>query len=579
MNLKSRASLYFIIAAIIPLIASVVVLYFYLIGGLQRIENQNIVTAMDRVKAHFVSEGELLSQRISRALRAEDYSLLQTLLTKNRSGQIDQSKLIELTGQYQVLLKLDFLQIISPQGMVLASGTNPTDFNFQTDFDFFGKIISDGEVLGFSSYREDDKRYFSYINGQTLEYNDSIVAVIVGGIYIDNFYLQNLRLGYNTQTAALTGRLLLATSLSGEYLTALESELEKRSAADIASRIEINHTDYKPYFQKLNSLDEDLNYHFMLLYPPSYARQLTSQSLRIFGVVALTGIILAGLLGYAFAQRLSAPITELSQAAEKISEGKFDQKIIWFSNDEMGNLVDGFNHMYDRLRKSQQKLIQTEKLAAWNQMARKIAHEIKNPLTPIKISIEDLKRSYLRDEPNYKQILDQASETIITEIDKLKRIVDEFSSFAKLPTPDLKKVRVDRLISDSLGIYQNLIVAGQIMLDLDSNCGYVMADQGLFSQAVINIVKNALEAAPEGRIKISAMKINDQVNIVIRDQGPGIPEETLPQIFTPYFTTKQEGSGLGLVITQRIVFDHEGEISVNSDQTGTEFIIKLTAVD
>ena len=250
------------------------ILYFYLIGGLQRIENQNIITAMDRVRTHFVSEGELLSQRISRALRAEDYSLLQTLLTKNRNGQIDQSKLIELTGQYRVLLKLDFLEIISPQGMVLASGTNPTDFNFQTEFDFFPEIISEGEVLGFSSYRLDDKRFFSYISGQTLEYNDSLIAVIVGGIYIDNYYLQNLQLGYNIQTAVMTGRLLLATSFTNESLTELETELQNRSAADISSRIEINNADYKPYFQKLNSLDQDLDYHFMLLYPPSFARQL-----------------------------------------------------------------------------------------------------------------------------------------------------------------------------------------------------------------------------------------------------------------------------------------------------------------
>jgi signal transduction histidine kinase len=577
MNLKGKASLYFIIATSLPLIAMVVILYFYLIGGLQRIEIDNISVALTTVKSHFEKEGDNITQRVDRAMRADDYQMLQILMTRDRQGRIDQSKLIDLTGEYRKLLKLDFLEVISPASMILASGARPADFNRETDFRFIGDIIDQGRVLGFTNYNAGDKNHLSYASGQALLYEDSLIAVFVGGIFLDSYYLQNLNLPYNVQLAILAGKDLRASTMGPANESRLNEELGKRrSAEDLAKNYKLDDISYRSYFQQLYSLDENSYFQAMLLYPPSFARLLTAQSFKIYSVVALAGVLISGLLGYAFAQKLSGPIRELSRAADGISRGKFDHKIIWFSNDEMGTLVDGFNHMYDRLKRSQQRLIQAEKLAAWNQMARKIAHEIKNPLTPIKISIEDLRRSYHKDEKEYPLILENAADTIITEIDKLKRIVDEFSSFAKLPSPDLKKANPASLIEKSLKLYRNLIDEGKIIIKKADNLPDIKADQGLFSQALVNLVKNALEADPSGPIEISLSADSESVIITVRDHGQGIEDKLLPQIFTPYFTTKREGVGLGLVIAQRIVFDHEGEISVNSNtETGTEFTIKL----
>ena len=576
MNLKSKASIYFMLATGLPLLATVVILYFYLIGGLQRIEIDNISLAINAVKNHFEKEGEGLIQHVARAARADDHRLLQILLTRDRSGQIDQSKLIDITGEYQRLLKLDFLEIISPRSTILASGARPTDFNRPSDFAFIPDIIEKNSVLGFTMHNTGEKSLLSYTCGQTLFYEDSIIAVIVGGKYIDHYYLQNMQLPYDIQLAVLSGKNMTASTLDQEAQALLEDKLQKRDDTDIKDRFRLYGNVYKPYFQNLFSLDERSIYQVMLLYPPSYARLLTTQSLKIYAVVAIAGMIIAGLLGYAFAQRLSSPIKELSHAAERISKGEFERKIIWFSNDELGTLVDGFNHMYDRLQKSQQRLIQAEKLAAWNQMARKIAHEIKNPLTPIKISIEDLRRSYRKNEPDYNNILDNAADTITSEIDKLKRIIDEFSSFARLPAPVLKPINVDKLVKDSLRLYGNLIKEEKIVIETKNIKTNVNADQGLFSQALINLVKNALEADTRGPITISLSREEESIAISVKDRGPGIPEELRSQIFSPYFTTKEKGMGLGLVIAQRIIFDHGGEISVNSvEEIGTEFIIRL----
>ncbi len=533
MKLKGKVSLYFILATSLPLITAVFILYFYLVGGLKRIEVDSIHDALNSVKLHLENEGDNITQRVSRALRADDHKLLQILLTRDRNGQIDQSKLIDLTGEYQTLLKLDFLEVISPDGIVLASGIRPTDFNRPTEFDFIDRIIADGSIVGFNQYNLGETQNLSYLNGQPLKYGDSTVALVVGGIFVDNYYLRSMQLPYNVQSAVLSDRYLYASTLDPSSEQILNKELNDRVSDEFADLFKIESIEYKPYYQLLYSLQDNKRFQIMLLYPPSYARMLTAQSFRIYGVVAIAGIFIAGLLGLAFAQRLSAPIRELADAAEKISEGEFERKIIWFSNDELGTLVDGFNNMNDRLKRSQQKLIQAEKLAAWNQMARKIAHEIKNPLTPIKISIEDLRRSYLKNEKDYNKILENASDTIITEIDKLNRIVDEFSSFAKLPSPILETIDPGKLVKDSLKLYHNLIEEGRIIIKIEDNLGTVNADQGLFSQALVNIVKNALEANPEGIVEVSVSREEDQVIISVRDQGPGIPDNIRAQMFTP----------------------------------------------
>lgn len=157
MKLKGKTSLYFIITTSLPLIAMVVILYFYLIGGLQRIEIDNISVALNTVKTHFENEGDNITQRVNRAMRADDYQMLQILMTRDRQGRIDQSRLIDLTAEYRRLLKLDFLEVISPASMLLASGSRPADFNRATDFTFIDKIIEQGTVLGFTNYNSGDK--------------------------------------------------------------------------------------------------------------------------------------------------------------------------------------------------------------------------------------------------------------------------------------------------------------------------------------------------------------------------------------------------------------------------------------
>lgn len=579
MKLKTKFALYSILGTALLLVITVLVLYFFLSGGLRKIEAGNISEGLDALKRQLEEDGENIAQKVTSACHGDDYQILQIVLTRDRQGQIDQSRLIDLVSQYQSLLKLDFLEVISRDSMLLASGLRPTDFNRKSEHDFIAEIIEEGFVQGFTPYRVGENIYPAYLSGRSLTYEDSAVAIVIGGIFVDDYYLSRIRLPYNMETAVFSDRSLYSSTLPDHLQALLEKRVRSRPADDISSEYNLDQVSYQPFLQNLYSLVKDQNFYIMLLHPPSLAKQLASQSIKIYLIVALAAIMLAGLVSYAFAQRLSAPLTELSLATEQIAEGRFDQKIFWFSSDELGRLVTSFNTMYERLKRSQNKLIQAEKLAAWNQMARKIAHEIKNPLTPIKVSIEDLKRSYRRSPDQYGDILDDASKTILTEIDKLKRIVDEFSAFAKLPQPELKPIEPTRLVEESLKLYRAELEAGRIMIESEDIEGKVMADRGLFSQALVNVVKNALESDPEGKITVEISPDNDQAKISVIDHGQGISTENLGRVFTPYFTTKSEGSGLGLVIAQRIVFDHDGEISVYSSVgEETVFTIKLPVV-
>jgi nitrogen fixation/metabolism regulation signal transduction histidine kinase len=226
---------------------------------------------------------------------------------------------------------------------------------------------------------------------------------------------------------------------------------------------------------------------------------------------------------------------------------------------------------------SQERLVQSEKVAAWNQMARKVAHEIKNPLTPIQISVEDLKRSYDSNDPEFDQILGNAVESISSEIARLKRLTEEFSRFARLPAPQLVRKDIRPVVADALRIYSDDVRSGRLRVRFPQDDVIVNVDGDLFSQVMINLVKNSLESVDaDGHVQVTGELGRGIVRVSIEDDGPGVPDEHVAKLFTPYFTTKKEGTGLGLVIAYRIVFDHGGRIRYEKrDSGGARFVIVL----
>jgi two-component system nitrogen regulation sensor histidine kinase NtrY len=205
----------------------------------------------------------------------------------------------------------------------------------------------------------------------------------------------------------------------------------------------------------------------------------------------------------------------------------------------------------------------SERQAAWSQMAREVAHEVQNPLTPIAISVADLKRSYERHDPDFPRILEQATQTVAGEVATLKQMLQEFSEFARFPAPQPAPCRLGDFMADLEALYRGEVASGRLAIARAAADPLFEADASQLKRALVNLIKNGLEAtAPSGRVTVSAVPHADQVEFVVADDGPGLTLEQRANLFVPGFTTKAAGSGLGLTLVERIASDHGGAVTV-----------------
>jgi two-component system, NtrC family, nitrogen regulation sensor histidine kinase NtrY len=296
--------------------------------------------------------------------------------------------------------------------------------------------------------------------------------------------------------------------------------------------------------------------------------------------LAAAAVALTVLIGLLVARRTTRDLDELVAGALAAARGDLDHRVVIRSRDEIGAVGSAFNFMMEDLRSAKDRLTIAERIAAWQEVARRLAHEIKNPLTPIQMSMDTLRKSWAKKHPKFDEILEESTATVLEEADRLKRIVSEFSDFARMPKPDFQRCDLNDVVSSALTLYQG---AAPVELSLVPGLPAIEADKGQLSQVLLNLVENARDAigqAPQGKIVVSTRlgEAADRVAIVVEDNGPGVPTELKEKVFQPYFTTKQGrgGTGLGLAIVHRIVSDHGGRIAVSeAPKGGARFVVEL----
>ncbi|HEY0141011.1 MAG TPA: ATP-binding protein [Thermoanaerobaculia bacterium] len=223
------------------------------------------------------------------------------------------------------------------------------------------------------------------------------------------------------------------------------------------------------------------------------------------------------------------------------------------------------------------QLVQAQKLAAWNEAARRIAHEIKNPLTPIQLSAERIAKKFRRGDEDAPKAIEEGTRTIVEEVNQLKRMVDEFARFARMPAVHLRHAQLAEILQQAANLYQDVKPGVRIAVDVADDIELLM-DPEQIRRAVGNLLKNAVEATESGEIRVSARRAPHRVVIEVADPGRGVPDSDKDKLFLPYFSTKGRGTGLGLAIVHRIVRDHDGQIHVHDNQPrGTRFEIELPA--
>ncbi|MEO8146428.1 MAG: HAMP domain-containing sensor histidine kinase [Bacteroidia bacterium] len=277
-------------------------------------------------------------------------------------------------------------------------------------------------------------------------------------------------------------------------------------------------------------------------------------------------------------QRLANPLRLIQNSLSKVRLDKSNQLIEWHRDDEIGALVKQYNHMVGELERSAEILAQSERETAWREMARQVAHEIKNPLTPMKLSVQHMLRAMEDEHPDFDKLVKRFSENLVEQIDTLSNIATEFSNFAKMPRANNAVINLQSILRNSTelyGIEKNITV----IFNESQDEMLVYADKNQLLRVFSNLLKNAIQAIPQskkGLVKVSVTEDTNTYTVVVNDNGSGIPEDTRERIFTPNFTTKTTGTGLGLAIAKQIVDNAQGKIWFETQvNVGTTFYIML----
>ncbi|HMY22823.1 MAG TPA: HAMP domain-containing sensor histidine kinase [Chitinophagales bacterium] len=300
-----------------------------------------------------------------------------------------------------------------------------------------------------------------------------------------------------------------------------------------------------PYYGKQKSFQEDISYFLVAL-------------VNVYVVF----LIAAALLAVFLSRSITNSLTLISDNIKDVQFGKFNKKIIWKNEDEIGLLVHQYNLMLDELEKSADLLAKSEREGAWREMAKQVAHEIKNPLTPMKLSIQHLQRALKDNSPDITELTSKISHRLIEQIDNLSGIATAFSDFAKMPQGVFKPIDIVPILESTVELFreeENI----NISLDYPSTACVVLADKDQLMRVFTNIIKNAIQAIPEnkiGLIDIHLLVASDNYLITVKDNGVGIANEKREHIFEPNFTTKSSGTGLGLAISRNIIERMNGKI-------------------
>tara|TARA_B100000700_G_scaffold279512_1_gene328480 strand:- start:68 stop:1846 length:1779 start_codon:yes stop_codon:yes gene_type:complete len=304
----------------------------------------------------------------------------------------------------------------------------------------------------------------------------------------------------------------------------------------------------------------------------------------IYIIVVSLLLFITCVLAVTFAGRLTKPIINLISASQSISKGKLDSRVPDIEADEeIKTLNKNFNEMIDRLKKQQEKLLDAERYSAWETVARKLAHEIKNPLTPIQLSIDSLKEKYANRLKDQSDDFIKYLQTINRQIKDIEKLVNEFSDFARMPSPILKKIKINLVIDRAVDFYKMSHKNLTLTFKKNPKANYLIkGDSEQLYRVFLNLIKNSIEAIEDkkqkdhdlqGKISVEIVKNNEYIVIKMLDNGSGFND--IKNITKPYYTTKKQGTGLGLPIVTKIINEHKGDIAFLRNPNGAEIEISL----
>jgi signal transduction histidine kinase len=552
-----------------------------------RANDERTAALVAQFRREFTRRGEDVRRRI------------QAITATSESGRIAIAA-ARPTPDYSVFLddaqaiaeaqQMDFLEFADDRGTIISSAQWPAKFGYKealvTPASPTNPFLKEeetpaGPALGLFAIRAvaagDRKLY------------------VIGGIRLDKTFLASLELPAGMRVV-LYENLDHDKFLPDHLIAATDSPADPQEFAPLVRRLQQSNAEASAVVHDDSGGDETVN-----------AIPLTGENNQLLGILLVgssrqiytelrgqirsaallaagVGLVMAVLLSSWAAARVTRPVEELAHAAREIAGGNWNAQVQSASHDEIGQLADSFNHMTRDLLDQRERLVQAERVAAWRELARRLAHELKNPLFPLQLTVENLLRAREHGEQQFNETFNETASTLLAEISNLKTIIGRFSDFSKMPQPQFHAVRLSELVHEALKLHQAQLSQANIVYQFqpsETPEEPIAGDPDLLHRALSNLVINAIEAMPDGgTLTLRTRQDSNSACIEVSDTGKGLTQEECERLFTPYYTSKVHGTGLGLAIVQSIVSDHGGRIGVNSQPgRGTTFIIDLPVND
>jgi len=587
MSLRRRLLLLFALTVVVSVAAVTLIVSAMTRRAFDRANDERTAALVAQFRREFTRRGEDVRRRIQAITATSESSRIAIAAahpTPDYSVFLDDAQAIAEAQQ------LDFLEFADDHGTIISSAQWPAKFGYKealvTPASPTNPFLKEeetpaGPALGLFAIR-------------TVAAGDRKLYVI-GGIRLDKTFLASLELPAGMRVL-LYENLDHDKFLPDHLIAASDSPADPQEFAALVRRLQQTNAEASGVVHDDSGGDETVN-----------AIPLTGENNQLLGILLVgssrqiytelrgqirsaallaagVGLVMAVLLSSWAAARVTRPVEELAHAARKIAGGNWNTQVQSASHDEIGQLADSFNHMTRDLLDQRERLVQAERVAAWRELARRLAHELKNPLFPLQLTVENLLRAREHGEQQFNETFNETASTLLAEISNLKTIIGRFSDFSKMPQPQFHAVRLSDLVQEALKLHQAQLSQANIVYQFqpsETPEQPIAADPDLLHRALSNLVINAIEAMPDGgTLTLRTRQDSNSARIEISDTGKGLTQEECERLFTPYYTSKVHGTGLGLAIVQSIVSDHGGRISVNSKPgRGTTFIIDLTVND
>jgi signal transduction histidine kinase len=547
----------------------------------------------DALVAQFQREFEQRKQDVARRVQmiTDDEATVRMAIALNQP-QADVSAYVNVATGDSKSHQLDFLDFVGSDGSIISSAENPERFGYKLDWltqpedwpslgAFLMKVnTQEGPAVGLiavSTVRVGDKDLY-VVGGERLGKNFLASLVLPVGMRA----LLYLNLDPTFQAVNLIDQ--SGPVVEGDrFASFIESET-RHPAAQIFKVVSGPDPANTEEFHVLPLMGRQKELLGVLLVGSSQQEMVAIEHrIRTLaeGVVAI-GLLISLLLSWWGAARVTRPVRKLAAVAREVSKGNWKARVDERGGGEIGQLARAFNQMTQQLSEQREHLVQAERVAAWRELARRLAHELKNPLFPLQTTVENLQHAKDKSPAQFEEVFRESTGILLAEIENLEKIIGRFSDFARMPQPELSSVNLNDIVRGVVKLFEAQFSAvGRPPITsefhLAEDLPSIQADAALLHRALENLILNAMDAMPAGGVlMLRTNREKAEVHLEVSDTGTGLAPEECERLFTPYYTTKQHGTGLGLAVVQSVISDHGGRISVESEMgVGTSFHIYL----